>query len=145
MDYGIMTIARIQVVSQSEAVYMLRRSLGPIREWDAWLDDVVSGAGRSVAGLQLAPVAKLSDGYLEHPVYDMAAVRRFIASVRLALPESGEDMSVKTRPLMIDTSGADWSRRKFDKHGVQITGNARKPRQPRAPRAQRTTTAYYVH
>jgi hypothetical protein len=123
----------IEAISQSEAVHLLRRELGPIREWAQFLDDSIEGE-RHLAGFKLLPVAKLSDGYVDHPVYDLADVRGFIASVRLALPETALDQPIQTRKLFIDLSRANWTRRRFDKNGRQITGTARAPRAPRNQR-----------
>jgi hypothetical protein len=136
-----MTTVKITTVSQSEAVHMLRSQLGPIRDWSIFLDDSIEGE-RHLAGFKLLPVAKLSDGFMDHPVYDVADIRRFVVFVRLALPETGEDQPIQTRTLMIDMSRASWERRRFDKNGIQIAGNARAPR---AQRQLRTMVSRYAH
>lgn len=110
-----MTSITVQAIALSEAAYLLRRELGPLRNWTSFLTD--NNRGRQhIEGHTLAPCALRHDGRSHRPVYAVADLRDFIIKVRRAVPSAGK-VPVMTMGLAIDPA-QNWRMNKFDKDGA---------------------------
>lgn len=98
----------------SEAAYMLRMALGPLRNWTNFLSDNIRDR-QSIHGLTLIPCARQSDGKAFRPVYAVADVLAFIRDV-LAADSTAGKAPLKTATLDIDRR-RPWRLNKFDQNG----------------------------
>ncbi len=104
-------------ISAAEAAYLLRRELGPLRQWRDFLSDALRDRA-NIHGLTLLPCGKLHDGRAFRPVYDARSVKSFIDAVLATVPTAGKAPITPTR-LDIDPC-LPWRLNRFDKHGTRI-------------------------
>ncbi len=105
-------------ISLSDAAYLLRQELGPIRNWVAFLNDINRGKSVNVHGLILEQCARLHDGLAYRPRYDVQDVRAFIMEVREANP-AAKPADIEIKPLPVDKR-LSWRLNKFDQVGRNV-------------------------
>lgn len=88
---------KLKVISAPEVAYLLRRELGPLRNWDDTLADMRRGRVE-VHGLTLMPTCKGKYAGAWRPMYAIPDVLAFIKAVRAAAPSAarGVPYQVKT-------------------------------------------------
>lgn len=104
----------VATISLSEAAYMLRQALGPLRNWASFLTDNIRHK-QSVHGLTLEPCARQHDGKAYRPVYGVEDVLTFIEAVKKAISTAGKTPIIVT-PLAMDRR-RPWRVNKFDQQG----------------------------
>lgn len=112
-----MATTNVQTISLSEAVFILRIRLGPLRNWTNFLNDNIRGM-QDVAGHRLLPCGRRHDGRIFRPIYAVADVLAFIEDVLAAVPEAGRK-PIQPTTLKIDR-GRFWRINKFDKSGAPV-------------------------
>lgn len=91
---------KIKALRAAEVVHLLRRALGPIRDWSDALADMRADK-TSIDGISLLPVGTLSSG---RPVYHPASVAEFIKEVRKSCPGALPGAPLQTVEVEIDLS-----------------------------------------
>lgn len=91
---------KTKVLRAAEVAHVLRRALGPMRDWSDALADM-RAEKTDVGGVRLLPVGVLSAG-CRRPVYHPASVAEFINEVRLRCLESRKDAPLQAVEVEID-------------------------------------------
>lgn len=104
-------------ISASEAAFLLRAKLGPIRAWGDFLSDNVRGR-QSIHGLTLKPCSRKKIGRGWRPMYAVKAVEKFIADVLAIEPNAGR-APITPVVLAVD-SRLPWRMNKFDATGAPV-------------------------
>lgn len=104
-------------ISASEAAYLLRAKLGPLRAWSDFLSDNVRGR-QSIYGLTLTPCSRKKVGKGWRPMYAVKAVEKFIADVLAIEPKAGK-APITPVVLAVD-SRLPWRMNKFDATGAPV-------------------------
>ncbi|UCV22857.1 hypothetical protein [Ferribacterium limneticum] len=91
---------KLKGMRSSEVSYLLRRELGPIRDWSDCLADM-RAEKTDIAGLRLLPLGVMAAG-CGRPIYQPASVIEFIKEVRLLIPEARKGISYQTVEVEID-------------------------------------------
>ena len=84
---------KVNGLRAGDVAYLLRRELGPMREWSDCLADMRSGK-TDVGGIRLLPMGVLSSG-CNRPIYHPASVVGFIREIRRLYSE----IAVKDAPI----------------------------------------------
>ena len=79
----------VKVMTAPETAYLLRRELGPLRNWDDTLSDMRRGRVESVHGATLLPICQGKYQGAWRPMYATADVLVFIKAVLAAAPGAG--------------------------------------------------------
>ena len=102
---------KIKALRAAEVAHILRRALGPIRDWSDALADMRAEKS-NVCGISLLPVGVLSAG-CSRPIYHPASVAEFIKEVQEACPEALADTPLQTVEIEIDLfDERHWKQRK---------------------------------
>lgn len=102
------------VIQASEAAYMLRVKLGPIRAWADFLADNIRGK-QSIQGLTLKPCCRKKIGKAFRPMYALTDIEAFIAKVLKIEPKAGK---APIKPVLLDLDRKKpWRYVKFDEEG----------------------------
>lgn len=105
------------VIQASEAAFMLRAKLGPIRAWGDFLADNIRGR-QSIHGLTLKPCCRKKIGKAFRPMYALGDVEVFIAEVLKIEPDAGK---APIRPVLLDVDRKKhWRIVKFDNDGAPV-------------------------
>lgn len=104
-------------ISASEAAFLLRAKLGPLRAWGDFLSDNVRGR-QSIHGLTLKPCSRKKIGKALRPMYAVKAVEKFIADVLAIEPKAGR-APITPVVLAVD-SRLPWRMNKFDATGAPV-------------------------
>lgn len=104
-------------ISASEAAFVLRAKLGPIRAWGDFLADNIRGR-QTIHGLTLKPCSRKKIGKGWRPMYAVNAVEKFIADVLAIEPKAGK-APVKPVVLAVDNR-LPWRMNKFDAGGAPV-------------------------
>ena len=107
----------IEVINLSEAAFLLRARLGPMRAWRDFLMDCERGK-QSIHGLVVLPVARMQTSRGFKPVFDLAEVYEFIEAVKRIESVKNPAKIIKT-VAHIDTAKL-WKVNKIDKAGYPI-------------------------
>jgi hypothetical protein len=111
-------MAMTYTISAAEAAYVLRRDLGPLRNWNEFLHDARRRAAY-VAGYTVLPCCRQHDGIAYRPRYDIKAVREFVKRVKAAIPAKAGKATVESVPLELGR-GKHWQDKRFDRVGSPI-------------------------
>lgn len=104
-------------ISASEAAFMLRVRLGPIRAWGNFLADNIRGR-QSIYGLTLKPCSQKRVGQAFRPMYAVKSVEKFIADVLAIEPKAGK---APVTPIVLPVEvGRGWRYNKFDEKGAPV-------------------------
>lgn len=122
---------KLKVIPAPEVAYVLRRELGPLRNWDDTLADMRRGRVE-VHGLTLLPTCKGKYAGAWRPIYSVTDVVDFIKAVRAADPVAARGVPYQVKTAYIDpTDTRPWCTRKlpvavstFLVHGISA-GHAR--------------------
>lgn len=107
-----------QTITASDTAFLLRRELGPLRNWHDFLSDAIRDRA-SISDLTLLPCCQMHDGRAFRPRYNAREVLSFINAVKAACPEAGPKGAV---PIKLDiTPTSIWKINKFDKDGNPIS------------------------
>lgn len=109
---------KTRAVPASEAAYILRRNLGPIKAWDDFLADN-RRERQNLNGLTLPSCGKVRDR-ARRPIYDVRDIAKFIADAKamgLAMPEPEK---IKSIEVDLDPE-IPWFLRIFDRDGKPVT------------------------
>lgn len=93
---------KTKVMRAGDVAYLLRRELGPMRDWSDCLADM-RGNKTDVCGVRLQPVGVMSAG-CGRPIYHPFSVIEFIKEVRLRCPNAQKDVPYQTIEVEIDLS-----------------------------------------
>ena len=104
-------------ITLSDAAYLLRNKLGPMRNWTNFLSDNIRGK-QDIAGYILMPVAQKQDSRALRPIYATQDVLDFIEKVLAVVPTAGKT-PIKQTILSIDT-GRLWRVNKFKFDGSPL-------------------------
>lgn len=107
-----MTTTTIKVLSSSETSFQLRKSIGPLFNWENRLSDMRRGKIKN--GPILLPVAKNEKAWLSRPVYLASTVKRFIAVYSVYDPDARS--GVEPQIQLLETEALDrrhWRVRKL--------------------------------
>jgi hypothetical protein len=105
------------VIQASEAAFLLRAKLGPIRAWGDFLADNIRGR-QDIHGLTLKPCCKKTVGRGFRPMYALTDVEAFIAKVLKVEPKAGR-VPIKPMVLVVDRH-KPWWLTKFDNAGTPV-------------------------
>ncbi|KVH47348.1 hypothetical protein [Burkholderia diffusa] len=94
----------VQAITASEAAYMLRRELGPVRAWDAALEEMRRDGTKTYLGLRLDPYGKRRAHGCKRPVYLRDNVDEFIRAARGVAPHTTPASDIATFDVEIDTA-----------------------------------------
>lgn len=94
----------VKAVSASEAAHLLRRGLGPVRAWDAALDEMRRDNGKTYLGLRLDPYGQRRDHGCKRPIYLLDNVLEFIRAAREAAPHPANTSQIDVLEVEIDTA-----------------------------------------
>ncbi len=86
---------KIKALRAAEVAHILRRALGPMRDWSDCLADMRADK-TDIGGVRLLPVGVLSAG-CPRPIYHPASIAEFITKVRQLYSDTGE--AVKDAPI----------------------------------------------
>ncbi|SDC80563.1 hypothetical protein SAMN05428966_102376 [Massilia sp. PDC64] len=104
---------KIKVLSAPEVAYLLRRELGPLRNWDDTLADMRRGRVE-VNGDTLLPICKGKYAGAWRPMYAVADVLTFIAAVRAAALGTARHVPYQVKTAYTDpTDTRPWYTRKL--------------------------------
>jgi len=124
-----MTATATATVTASEAAYLLRVALGPIRAWGDFLADNIRDK-QSLHGLTLMPCCRKKIGRAYRPMYAVADVRAFIADVLAVEPSARMKAPVAVIDLPVDRK-RPWSTIKLNRVRATKRNQIRKPGQGR--------------
>jgi hypothetical protein len=94
----------VKAVTASEAAYMLRRELGPVRAWDAQLEEMRRNSEKTYHGLRLDPYGKRHSHGGKRPVYLRDSVDEFIRAARRVASHPVPTSDITTFDVEIDTA-----------------------------------------
>ncbi len=77
---------KTKIYPASEVAYILRQTLGPLREWSDCLADMRRDK-TSLDGIRLLPTCRIYDGRCWRPGYIASSVVEFIREIRVLHPE----------------------------------------------------------
>ncbi|MGZ3182934.1 MAG: hypothetical protein ACXU8N_10880 [Telluria sp.] len=104
---------KMQVISAPEVAYLLRRELGPLRNWDDTLADMRRGRVE-VHGQSLLPTCKAKFAGAWRPMYAVADVVDFIKAVRSADPRAARHAPYQVRIALTEpTDARPWYKRRL--------------------------------
>lgn len=103
---------KIKALRAAEVAHILRRALGPMRDWSDCLADM-RAEKTDIGGVRLLPVGVLSAG-CRRPIYHPASVAAFIEEIRRLCSDTGE--AVKDAPLQTVEVEIDLSDERGWKH-----------------------------
>jgi len=103
---------KTKVLRAAEVAHILRRALGPMRDWSDCLADM-RAEKTDIGGLRLLPVGVLSAG-CRRPIYHPASIAEFINKIRQLYSETGE--VVKDAPIQAVEVEIDLSDERCWKH-----------------------------
>ncbi|SNS11982.1 hypothetical protein SAMN06265795_101111 [Noviherbaspirillum humi] len=104
---------KITVMSASEAAYLLRKELGPVRSWLDTLSDMRRGKV-AVSGFILLPECKGKGDRAWLPMYQAAKVWEFIEAVRAADPSTKRNEPPLMKTALSDSTDIrHWRLRKL--------------------------------
>jgi len=104
---------KFKVISAPEVAYLLRRELGPLRNWDDTLADMRRGRVE-VHGYTLQPICKGKYAGSWRPMYAANDVVDFIKKVRFAAPTAGRHVPYQVKTAYTDPADArPWYTRKL--------------------------------
>jgi hypothetical protein len=104
---------KFKVITAPEVAYLLRRELGPLRNWDDTLADMRRGR-IEVHGLTLLPTCKGKFAGAWRPMYAIPAVVDFIKAVRAADPSAARNVPYQVKTAHTDpTDTRPWYTRKL--------------------------------
>ncbi|MFO1305784.1 MAG: hypothetical protein U1F54_18810 [Burkholderiales bacterium] len=98
---------RVTVVSAGDAAYLLRRRLGPVREFSDFLADARRDGTTSYYGHTLLPCAYVFDGRTKRPVYSVQDIAAFVHAVSSKIGVGGDPQKVRGRSVLIE-EGVHW-------------------------------------
>ncbi len=102
---------KVKAIPAGEVAFILRRALGPMRDWADALADM-RGEKTSVCGVRLMPAGEVHDGRCYRPLYTAAAIKEFIREVSAA-GGSMKDVPIRTYDVDIDLDDErGWKHRK---------------------------------
>lgn len=105
------------VIQASEAAYLLRAKLGPIRAWGDFLSDNIRGR-QSIHGLTLKPCCRKKIGKGFRPMYAVTDIEAFIAKVMKLEPKAGK---APITPVLLELDRKKpWRFVKFDEEGAPV-------------------------
>lgn len=93
---------KVKGMRAGDVAYLLRRELGPIRDWSDCLADM-RAEKTDVCGVRLLPVGVMSAG-CGRPIYHPTSVVAFVKEVRLQCPEAQKNVPYQTIEVEIDLS-----------------------------------------
>jgi hypothetical protein len=104
---------KIKVIPAPEVAYLLRRELGPLRNWDDTLADMRRGRVK-VHGCTLMPTCKGKHAGAWRPMYAVPDVLDFIKAVRAAEPAAARHLPYQVKTALSDpTDTRPWYTRKL--------------------------------
>jgi len=107
----------IPVIQASEAAFLLRAKLGPIRAWGDFLADNIRGR-QNIQGLTLKPCCRKKIGKGFRPMYALTDVETFIAKVLKLEPKAGK---APITPVVLEVDRKKpWRFIKFDEEGSPV-------------------------
>ncbi|MFC5549519.1 hypothetical protein [Massilia aerilata] len=105
---------KLKVMTAPETAYLLRRELGPLRNWDDTLSDMRRGRVESVHGATLLPICKGKYQGAWRPMYAAADVLAFIKAVLAADPGAVRHAPYQVKTALTDpTDTRPWYTRKL--------------------------------
>jgi hypothetical protein len=93
-----------KVYTAGEVAYILRQTLGPLREWSDCLADMRQGK-TSLDGIQLLPICRIKSVRQWRPAYDGTSIASFIHEIRALHPEIVTNL--KPQGIEVDLSPTD--------------------------------------
>jgi hypothetical protein len=108
-----MSLTRATLYPAGEVASILRRYLGPLREWSDCLADMRTGK-TNVAGNVLLPTGLVHDLRAWRPAYAPADIARFIRAVLADVPEAESNVPARFLTVTVDSSDTrSWKARKL--------------------------------
>lgn len=105
---------KINVIPAAEVAYLLRRELGPWRNWDDTLSDLRRGKVESVHGATLLPICRGKLAGAWRPLYAVPDVVDFVKAVRAANPSAARNVPCLVKAAHTDpTDVRPWPARKL--------------------------------
>ncbi|NIA54855.1 hypothetical protein HAV22_14550 [Massilia sp. TW-1] len=122
---------KLKVLSAPEVAYLLRRELGPTRNWDDTLADMRRGKVE-VHGCILLPNCMGKHAHAWRPMYAAPDILAFIAAVRAADPCATRNVPYQVKTVHADpTDTRPWYTRKLlvarSTFAPMMGGSARTP------------------
>jgi hypothetical protein len=94
----------VKVLKGSEVSFMLRRELGPDRDWEYLLADMRRDRN-AYHGLTLLPFGLVHDGRLSRPYYRLSDVEAFIAQAKSVNPSAAACKPIQA--VLVESNIAD--------------------------------------
>ena len=103
----------VKAYRAGEVVYLLRKLLGPLREWSDFLGDCRKGRTHYKSN-QLLPAFVAHDGSMKRPFYLGKDIADFVRAVTSSCPEAKVNLEVQSFLIKVDPSDVRlWNMKKL--------------------------------